>query len=243
MIPHLHGRVAVVTGAGRGIGRAIATELAAAGMSLLLAARTGADVRELAEELAERYRTPCLPAAIDVTDRGAVDRVIMHTEQQLGAIDLLVNSAGAIESAARPFWLADPDELLDVVATNLLGPLIMTRAVLPAMVARRRGHVVTLASRALAAQRTGHYTAYAVSKSAASRLTERLAVEVAGTGVVLLDVLPGLVRTSMTESMPVWAEVTDWDDPAAAAALIVEIAGGRHDARTGTTLAAGRRAD
>ena len=232
----LSGRIGVVTGAGRGLGRDIATSLAAEGMSLLLLSRTGAEVRALAEELSSAYGVKVLPAAVDVADAAAVGRIVLHAEQQLGTVDLLVNNAARIETTARPFWEADPEEMWGVVETNLRGPLLLTRALLPAMVQRGHGRVVNLASRARAATRTGTYTGYAVSKRAVSLLTESLAGPLTGTGVVVLDVLPGLVRTDLTLSMPVWSDVTEWDDPAATAAVVTDAACGGYDDRHGTVL-------
>lgn len=232
----LQGQVGVVTGAGRGIGRVIATALAAEGMRLTLVARTGAQVRSLAEELERDHGARVLPVAADVTDPAAVDRLVMHTEQQLGPVDLLVNNAARIESAELPFWESDRDELWSVVETNLRGPLLMTRALLPPMVGRGRGHVVTLTSRARAATRTGTYTGYAVSKRALTVLTESLTAPLAGTGVVVLDVLPGLVRTEMTLSMPVWDGTTEWDDAAWTARTVVDAALGLHDGAHGSLL-------
>jgi NAD(P)-dependent dehydrogenase (short-subunit alcohol dehydrogenase family) len=232
----LAGRVGVVTGAGRGIGAAIAEALAAEGMSLLLLARTGDQVRAVAEDLAARYGVKVLPAATDVTDAAAVDRVVLHAEQHLGTVDLLVNNAAVIDAAELPFWEADPEEVWRVVTNNLRGPILLTRALLPPMVARGHGHVVNLTSRGRAATRTGTYTGYVVSKRALSALTESLAQPLAGTGVVAVDVLPGLVRTEMTRSMPVWDDVTTWDDPRKAAQVVVDVACGRYDDRSGSVL-------
>ena len=234
----LQGRVGIVTGAGRGIGREVARALAAEGMSLVLISRTGAELHSLAEELQEAHGVPVLPAAIDVTDRAAIDRVLAHAEQQLGPIDLLVNNAGRIETAERPFWEADPDELWGVIETNLRGPLLLSRAVLPAMVARGHGRIVNVTSRARAATRTGTYSGYAVSKRALSVLTEVLAATLVGTGVVVLDLLPGLVRTPMTAAMPVWRNTPEEEfTPASVTGLVVvDVALGRHDNRSGGLL-------
>jgi short-subunit dehydrogenase len=238
MTERLRGRVGVVTGAGRGIGREIACALAAEGMSLMLLARTGAEVRALAEDLIEAYGIRAFPAAIDVADAAAVDRVVMHAEQQLGTVDLLVNNAARIEATERPFWEADPAEMWQVVETNLRGPMLMTRALLPPMVARGHGHVVNIASRARAATQTGTYTGYAVSKRALSVLTASLATPLTGTGVVVVDVLPGLVRTALTESMPVWRDRPEqvWDSAEATAQVVVDVAAGRYDDRSGEVL-------
>jgi NAD(P)-dependent dehydrogenase (short-subunit alcohol dehydrogenase family) len=135
-----------------------------------------------------------------------------------------------------PFWEADPEEVWHVLHNNLRGPLLLTRALLPAMVQRGHGHVVNVTSRGRAATRTGTYTGYLLSKRALSVLTESLAQPLAGSGVVVVDLLPGLVRTAMTQSMPVWDDVTDWDDAAASARVVVDVARGRYDDRSGTVL-------
>lgn len=240
MSADLQGRVGVVTGAGRGIGREIATALAAEGMSLLLLARTGEQVRSLAEELTASYGGKMLPAAVDVSDPDAVNRAVAHVEQHLGTVDLLVNNAATIESREVRFWEADPAEMWRVVEINLRGPMLMTRALLPPMVQRGHGHVVNLASRARAATSTGTYTGYAVSKRALSVLTQSLVGPLTGTGVVVLDVLPGLVRTQLTQSMPVWSANPDtsWDDAGASATVVTDIARGHYDNRSGELLEA-----
>lgn len=243
--PQLAGRVGVVTGAGRGIGREIARALAADGMALLLVSRTGSELRSLADELHQEYAVPVLPAAVDVTDAAAVARIVAQAEQQLGPVDLLVNNAARIESSERAFWKADPEEMWEVVETNLRGPLLLCRALLPAMVQRGHGHVVHLTSRARGATRTGTYTGYAVSKRALSVLTDTLATSLRGTGVVVVDVLPGLVRTPMTEAMPVWRDVPDdgWTPASATSRVVVDVARGRYDDRSGDLLDAAALAD
>ena len=106
------------------------------------------------------------------------------------------------------------------------------------MPARGRGRVVNVTSRARAAQQTGTYTAYAVSKRALTVFTEALAVPLGGTGVVAVDVLPGLVRTPMTDAMPVWRDVPEgeWAPASATARVVVDVALGRYDDRSGTVL-------
>lgn len=232
----LKGRVGIVTGAGRGLGLEIATHLAAEGMDLMLLARTGAAVRALAEQLSGAYGVRAFPAAIDVADSAAVDRVVLHAEQHLGTVDLLVNNAARLEASAVPFWEADRDELWGIVETNLRGPMLLTRALLPSMVQRGHGRVINIASRARAATLSGTYTGYAVSKRALSLFTESLAAPLHGTGVTVLDVLPGLVRTDLTLSMPVWSDVTEWDSAGATARVVTAAACGRYDDRHGTVL-------
>ena len=238
MTARLTGQIGVVTGAGRGLGREIATALAAEGMSLLVLSRTGVEVRALAEELHTGYGVKILPAAIDIADPEAVDRVVLHAEQHLGTVDLLVNNAARIESTERRFWESDPAELWSVVETNLRGPILLTRALLPPMIQRGHGRVITIASRARAATETGTYTGYAVSKRALGVLTQSLVGPLHGTGVVVLDVLPGLVKTDLTMSMPVWADRPDtvWDSASATARVVVAAACGQYDERSGSVL-------
>lgn len=234
----LQGRIGVVTGAGRGIGREIAQALAAEGMHLALVARTGAQVREVAEQIQTRYGGNVLPASVDVRSPEAVERFARLVEQQLGPVDLLVNNAGRIEPAERPFWEADAAEMWEVVETNLRGPLLLTRALIAPMVQRGHGHVVNIASLARGATKTGTYTGYAVSKRALTVLTESLGAALEGTGVVVIDVLPGRVRTAMSESMPVWRDLQpdDWDPVEATSSLVVAVARGDYDDQAGSLL-------
>ena len=228
----------MVTGAGRGIGRAVALGLAEAGVDLALVARTGEQVRAVADEATARFGVAALPAALDVRDAAAVSRLVSVVEQQVGPVDLLVNNAARIERQELPFWECDVEDAWDVVEVNLRGPMVVTRALLPAMVQRGRGHVVNIASLARAATRTGSYTGYAVSKGGLSVLTASLAGSLAAAGVVVVDVLPGLVRTPMTDAMPVWSDVPDdaWDDAAAAVAVVLDVARGRYDEHSGELL-------
>jgi short-subunit dehydrogenase len=235
-VNELTGRVGAVSGAGRGNGRANATALAAEGKNLLLLARTGSQVRGVADDLTTRYGVHVLPAAVDVTDADAVERTVLHAEQHLGTVDLLVNNAAVIEREERRFWEADVEEAWRVLSNNLRGPLLLTRALLPPMVERGHGHVVNVTSRGRAASRTGTYTGYLLSKRALSVLTESLAGPLTGTGVVVVDLLPGLVRTAMTTAMPVWDDVTEWNPAEASAQVVVDVAKGRYDDRSGTLL-------
>ena len=239
----LAGRVAVVTGAGRGLGREVARSLAREGCAVALLSRTPADLAALAGELADRG-VPVVEAPCDVADAGSVDAAVARVRRELGPVDLLVNGAARIESSERPFWEADRDELWAVVETNLRGPLLLCHALLPEMVQRGHGHVVNITSTARAATATGTYTAYAVSKRALSLLTEALAPPLRGTGVVVVDVLPGLVQTSMTASMPAWEDVPEdgWDPPSATCGVVVDVALGRYDDRAGELLDAVRLA-
>lgn len=204
MVKQLGGQVALVTGAGRGIGREIALGLARAGMAVGCVGRTAEPINEVAEQAAARSGVAVHKVVADVTDRRLVNAAVRGVEDALGPIDLLVNNAGIRDRDAALPWEADPDDWWKTVETNVRGPFLLAQAVLPGMLRRRRGRVVTLASGVGLRQET-EYSAYAVGKAAANRLTDCLAGAVANTGVVVLDLSPGLVRTDMTEGM--WPEL------------------------------------
>src|SRR5690606_31109078 len=143
-------RTALVTGASRGIGRAIAVGLAAAGLDVALLARDADRLAGVAAEIAalgERDDAAGRAAVVtaDVTDAGAVAAAVRAAEDALGGVDLLVNNAGRVD-AEVPLWEADPDEWWAIVETNVRGPFLLARAVVPGMLARGGGRVVDLNS-------------------------------------------------------------------------------------------------
>jgi 3-oxoacyl-[acyl-carrier protein] reductase len=232
----LNGQVAIVTGGGRGIGRAVAVALAEAGMSVAVVARTAAQVRETVQRI-DSDRARALGFAVDVTDAGALARLLPQVEQRLGPIDLLVNGAGRSESTEAPLWDSDVEECWSVIETNLRGPLIYAAAVLPDMVRRRRGRIVNVGS-LLGATPSATSVGYALSKGALCRLTDCLAAALAGTGVSVFEISPGLVRTAMTRDMARWAEVpeAEWVPAERTAELVLAVASGGLDPLSGRFL-------
>lgn len=234
----LAGQVGVVTGGGSGIGLAAARALAAEGMALALLGRSTERLAAAARDLADTHHVPVLGLPTDVTAGDQVDAALAQVRTRLGQVSLLLHSAATIEQHAVPLWQAELGEVWRVVETAVRGPLLLDAAVLGPMVAAGRGRIVSVASRARAASTSGTYTGYAVGKRAAGVLTAALAESLSGTGVVVLDVLPGLVATELTDSMSVWQDDPPdvWDDPAWTARTVVDVALGRHDAQAGQVL-------
>lgn len=194
MTGELDGRVALVTGASRGIGLATARALAAAGARVAMLARSAAVLAERAAEMGDRaMAVPC-----DVTDARAVERALAAVRQGLGEPAILVNNAGIFEP--RPLEALTPDEFARTVQVNLVAPFVVLHALLPAMRARGAGHIVTIGSVADRIALPGN-GAYAASKYGVRALHEVLRTELRGTGVRATLVSPGPTDT------PIWNAV------------------------------------
>jgi NAD(P)-dependent dehydrogenase (short-subunit alcohol dehydrogenase family) len=186
-------RTALVTGGGRGIGRAIALALAAEGLAVAVAARTTAQVTATADA-ARALGVKTLGVALDVTRPDSVTQAVRHVTATLGPVDVLVNNAGIAESA--PFAKTDPEFWDRHLRVNVTGPYLLTRAILPAMLERRWGRVINIASLA-GLFGSPYVTAYTASKHALVGLTRALAMEVGGKGVTVNAICPGYVATDM----------------------------------------------
>jgi NAD(P)-dependent dehydrogenase (short-subunit alcohol dehydrogenase family) len=237
-VAELSGQVALVTGASTGIGRALVDGLADRGMAVAGMARNEERLAAAMAEVAESSGVRTLAVAADVTDRAAVDAAAARVADELGRVDLLVNSAGIIDATEVPVWEADADQWWDVVASHVRGAQLMVRAVVPGMLARGHGRVINLAS-GMSIRANRDYSAYSVAKTGLMRLTEALDLSLQGSGVHAFDVAPGVVDTPMTRSMEMWRDFTDWTPPERVVELVVAIAAGELDAWSGRLLRAG----
>jgi 3-hydroxy acid dehydrogenase / malonic semialdehyde reductase len=188
----LKDKIVLITGASSGIGEACARAFAAEGCKLILAARRLDRLQKLADELG----VPALTVQLDVTDSQAVQSAITHLPAEWQAVDILINNAGMAAGAAKlqDYKVEDMDAMIDA---NVKGLLYVTRAVLPGMVQRQRGHVINMGSVA------GHYAyangaVYCASKAAVRSITEALKQDLLGTPVRISAVSPGLVETEFS---------------------------------------------
>ncbi|MDT4942287.1 MAG: hypothetical protein QOJ34_2376 [Pseudonocardiales bacterium] len=224
-------QLAMVTGAGRGIGRAIALALAGAGHPLVLVARN-ADQLAQTQALVASVGASVVSIAADVGSwesvRGLADRVLA----EIGPVHVLVNNAGYAPPEV-PFLASDVGDWERTITVNLLAPMWLCRAFVPGMAERGGGVVINMNSLG-GCQPFPTQSAYAASKAGLCRLTDTLAAELAGV-VQFFDVHPGLVRTSMTENLQMWKGLSAdrWTAPTVVADVVVQLATGRHSALSG----------
>jgi NAD(P)-dependent dehydrogenase (short-subunit alcohol dehydrogenase family) len=193
----LENRVALITGAGRGIGRAIALAYAKEGAKLALAARTRRDLEQTAQQAQALGASTCV-VPVDVSDPTQVEDMVRQTVAQFATIDILVNSAGM----ARPVGPLPDNDLtawMQTIQVNLIGTYLCCRAVLP-MMQQHRGKIINL-SGAGASNAWRHLSAYGASKVAVVRLTETLALELEGRNIQVNALGPGSIHTQMWEEL------------------------------------------
>lgn len=240
-------RTAVVTGAGRGIGRGLAQGLAEHGYAVALLGRTREHLESVAQAIAaaaadagrDAPRTVVVP--VELTDAASVAEAARRVEERfadLGGVGLLVNNAGVIERTEGPLLDTDVEDTWRVIEVNVRGPLLLTQALLGAMVARGGGRVVNINSGA-AYKASPSYAGYGISKGALARLTTLVDGQYRDQGIRAFDLAPGVVRTDMTDSMPLHEDRQEWTPVEASVELLVAIGDGDLDPLAGRFLRAG----
>lgn len=190
----LAGQHAVVTGGGRGIGAAIARELAEMGANLTLMGRDKQRLEAQCSELQSVCKQKPLAVVVDVTHNESVSQAFATCRKQLGDVAILVNNAGAVESV--PFKSANVEHWQRMLSVNLVGAMSATQQVLPTMTAAKKGRIVNIAS---TAGMIGYpyATAYCAAKHALVGFTRALALEIAKSGVTVNAVCPGYTETDL----------------------------------------------
>lgn len=193
----LKGKNALITGAGKGIGRALAIALAQEGVNVGLIARTEADLQNVAEEL-KTFNVHVAIATADVASIDSVNTAVAKVKTDLGAIDILINNAGI--SSFGSFMELEPARWEEIVKVNLFGAYYVTRAVLPEMIDRKTGDIVNISS--TAGQRGAAVTsAYSASKFALIGLSESLMQEVRKHNIRVTTLTPSTVATDMAKDL------------------------------------------
>ncbi|MDR0482091.1 MAG: SDR family oxidoreductase [Cellulomonadaceae bacterium] len=222
---------ALVTGASRGIGRAIAAGLIREGLTVVLLARDRAAVSAVCCEIGG------VPIACDVSSPRDVTRAMEEAVAAVGPIDLLVNNAGVCEPETS-LWEADPELWWRTMEVNVRGPFLLERALVPSMVERGAGRIVDLSSGA-ASHDMLTASAYNASKTALARMGAHLHDAGFDRGLRVFEVAPGVVATDMTADMPMHEGRTEWTPVERTVELVTAIARGELDACSGWFMRAG----
>jgi 3-oxoacyl-[acyl-carrier protein] reductase len=189
----LKGKTALVTGAGKGIGKAIALSLAEAGVNLGLLARTGKDLKAVAEQ-ATQFGVKTIVVTADVSDRISVNEAVKTIESGFGSVDILINNAGL--GKFGNFLDLTPEEWEHIVKVNLFGAYYVIRAVLPGMLNRKSGDIVNISSTA-GLKGAAVTSAYSASKFGLMGLSESLMLEVRKSNIRVFTMAPSTIATEM----------------------------------------------
>ncbi|TWT14615.1 3-ketoacyl-ACP reductase [Planomicrobium sp. CPCC 101079] len=192
----LKGKTALITGAGKGIGRATAIAFAQEGIHVGLLGRTGANLEEVAKEL-EQYGVNVTMAVADVANNDSVIAAVEHIKSELGPIDILINNAGI--GKFGKFLELSPEDFKNIIDVNLIGIYYVTRAVLPEMIERQSGDIINISS--TSGQKGAPVTsAYSASKFGVLGLTESLMLEVRKHNIRVSALTPSTVVTDLAYS-------------------------------------------
>ncbi|MGC0143852.1 SDR family oxidoreductase [Pseudactinotalea sp. Z1732] len=232
--------VAIVTGASRGIGAHLVRALVSANWQVVALARDTGRLQDLAADVGAATGAPTpavLPIGCDVTDADQVSAAVGQALQTFGQVDLLVNNAG-LNHREAPLWEVDAQEWWQVLTTNVKGPYLLTREVVPHMIASGGGRIVNINSGS-GVRDNAESSGYNASKSALFRITGATALAGTEHGIFAFDLAPGVVRTDMTAVMAAHADRTEWTSPEEVARLCLALAGGELDAYSGRMVRAG----
>jgi NAD(P)-dependent dehydrogenase (short-subunit alcohol dehydrogenase family) len=221
----MQGKVCLITGSSRGLGRALALELGRRGARLVINSReSSADDLEKTEAALREVGVEVLRVLADISQRGQVERLAADALARFGRVDVLVNNASALGPTPMPYLIDTPiDDFERVLRTNTVGPFMLTRALVGQMISRGSGSIINVSSDAGA---TGYpaWGAYGVSKAGLDHLTKTWAAELAETGVRVNSVDPGDMNTDMKRASEPEGDSSEWTDPALVTPVFVYLA-------------------
>lgn len=193
-------KTAIVTGASSGIGKAIANKLADEGMNVVLVARSEDKLNELALKVNRKYENRAIAIKADISIREEVEEMVVQAKKKFGEIDIIVNNAGQMLSAAvTDGKINDWEQMIDV---NIKGVLYGVHAVLPEMISRKSGHIINISS-VSGKEVTKRSTVYSATKFAVRAISTGLEKELAHTGVRVTNISPGMVDTNLTRRVDI----------------------------------------
>jgi len=194
----LQDKIAVITGAGRGIGKTIALTFAQEGATIVCISRTALEIEDTAREI-RSFGRHVLALQADVSKPEEVDNAVALTIKQFGQVDVLVNAAG-IQGPIGSVLDNDINSWIQTINVNLIGTFLFTKAVLPVMVERRKGKIINFSGGGATSPRP-YFTAYAASKGSVVHFTESLAEEVKNYNIQVNAIAPGAVNTKMLDQV------------------------------------------
>ena len=233
VVTKLAGKVAIVTGGGRGIGRAVALALAGEGAAVVVSARTRSEIEEVAQAIRD-LGGRALPVQADVSREEDVASMVARTLEVFGRVDVLVNNA-AMNLPDRNVMDLTLAEWNRVLGVNLTGPFLSSRAVLPAMVEQRSGKIINISSIGGRSGRAGR-SPYRAAKSALINFTQCLAAEIKRYGIDVNAVCPGGTDTRMMRDIDHARGRSDLMRPEEIAAVVLFLASPDSSAITGTAI-------
>ncbi|MEA2173469.1 MAG: hypothetical protein QOD00_1061 [Blastocatellia bacterium] len=192
--------VALVTGARRGIGRKVAEQFLASGADVIATCTDAEEASRLDRELNELGRGRALGVRLDVRDENQVNQLAEKIAQQFGKLDILVNNAGIMDKQPTRVETQTTQDWDDIIGTNLRGPFLMSRALVPLLKKSERGRIINLAGMLgtfSSGMEGGGFPAYRISKTGLNALTLVLAQELAADGIMVYGLDPGWVRTDL----------------------------------------------
>lgn len=221
----LRDKIALITGASRGLGRALAVEFAHQGASVVINSRStsAADLAETEQQL-RALHAPVLRVIADVSQRADVERLAGEALARFGRVDVLVNNASALGPTPMPYLADTPiEEFESVMRTNVTGPFMLTRALVGQMLARGAGSIINVTSDASI---VGYATwgAYGVSKAALDQLTRVWTAELKDTGVRINSIDPGDMDTAMKRASEPDGDTSQWAKPETVTPVFVYLA-------------------